>query len=200
MPQFDLRGIKAAKYVNTNGVITYTNAQKVGDAMTANLEMRFAEGRLYAESSLAEYMRKATGGTISLGVKYILQAAQKLMFGSKEKTRSVSYVPTGSSTTTTASVIGLVQGAKTTSAYVGVAFYAPDMIDGVEKFTCVFAHKARFGPPSMTLQTAGENIVFSTPTTSGEFLADDSATQDMIEVAVCDDENEAIAWVAAVLQ
>ena len=200
MPQFDLRGIKCAKYVNTNGVITYTNAQKVGDAMTANLELRFAEGRLYAESSLAEYMRKATGGTISLGVKYILAAAQQLMFGSTSKSRSISYIPVGSSATSTASVSGLVIGKKTQGAYVGVAFYAPDMIDGVEKYTCVFCRKALFGPPSMALQTAGESIQFNTPTTSGEFLADDSAAGDMFEVAVADDENEAIAWVTAVLQ
>lgn len=200
MPQFDLRGIKVAKYVNTSGTITYTNAQKLGDAMTANLEMRFAEGRLYAESTLAEYMRKATGGTISVGVKYIIAAAQQLLFGSKSKSRSVTYVPTTSTTTTTTSVSGLVLGAKTDSSYVGIAFYAPDMVDGVEKYTCVFAHKALFGPPSMQLQTAGDTIVFNTPTTSGEFLADDSSAQDMIEVAVVDDENAAIAWVDAVLQ
>ena len=63
MPQFDLRGIKCAKYVNTGGAISYTDKQAVGDAMTANLEMRFAEGRLYAESALAEYLRKAVGLT-----------------------------------------------------------------------------------------------------------------------------------------
>lgn len=193
MPQFDLRGIKVAKYVNTNGTITYTDAQAMGDAMTANLEMRFAEGRLYAESTLAEYMRKATGGTISVGVKYIKNAAQKLMFGSTEKTRSVTV--SGSST----SVTGLVLGAKSTGSYVGIAFYAPDMVDGVEKYTCVFARKALFGPPSMTLQTAGESIQFNTPVTSGEFLANDSSTQDMLEVAICDSEAAAIAWVTAVL-
>lgn len=193
MPQFDLRGIKVAKYVNTNGTITYTDAQAMGDAMTANLEMRFAEGRLYAESTLAEYMRKATGGTISVGVKYIKNAAQKLMFGSTEKTRSVTV--SGSST----SVTGLVLGAKSTGSYVGIAFYAPDMVDGVEKYTCVFARKALFGPPSMTLQTAGESIQFNTPVTSGEFLADDSSNQDMLEVAICDSEAAAIAWVTAVL-
>lgn len=193
MPQFDLRGIKVAKYVNTNGTITYTDAQDMGDAMTANLEMRFAEGRLYAESTLAEYMRKATGGTISVGVKYIKNAAQKLMFGSTEKTRSVTV--SGSST----SVTGLVLGAKSTGSYVGIAFYAPDMVDGVEKYTCVFARKALFGPPSMTLQTAGESIQFNTPVTSGEFLANDSSTQDMLEVAICDSEAAAIAWVTAVL-
>lgn len=193
MPQFDLRNIKCAKYVNTSGTISYTNAQTVGDAMTANLELRFAEGRLYAESALAEYMKKATGGSISLGVKYIPTAAQKLMFGSTEKNRNVTV---GSSTL---SVAGLVIGAKDTPAYVGIAFYAPDMIDGVEKYTCVFAHKCLFGNPSMSLQTAGDSINFSTPTTTGEFLASDASTKDMLEVAVCDTEAAAIAWVTAVL-
>ena len=199
MPQFDLRGIYAAKYVNTAGVITYTNPQKVGDAMTANLELRYAEGRLYAESALAEYLRKAVGGTISLGVKYIKSAAQKLMFGSADKSRVITYTPAGSSSTATASVEGLTIGAKTTGQYVGVAFYAPDMVDGVEKYTCVKISKALFGPPSMQLQTAGENIQFNTPTTSGEFMADDSTTQNLIEVAIADTEEQAIAWVAAVL-
>lgn len=199
MPEFDLRGIRCGKYVNTNGVITYTNVQKVGDAMTANLELRFAEGRLYAESSLAEYLKKAVGGTISLGVKYIKSAAQQLMFGVRENTRSISYVPTGTTTTTTASVAGLVTSAKNRGNYVGVGFYAPDMIDGVEKMTCVLISKARFGQPSMQLQTASETIQFRTPTTSGEFMADDSNNQDMIEIAVVDDENAALAWLDAAL-
>lgn len=193
MPQFDLRGIKAAKYVNTGGTISYTNAQTVGDAMAANLEMRFAEGRLYAESTLAEYMRKATGGTISIGVKYIKDAAQQLMFGSTSKIRTVTVG------TTQVSVGGLVLGAKSTPAYVGVAFYAPDMVDGTEKYTCVFIPKCLFGPPAMSLQTAGDSIQFNTPTTSGEFLASDASTQDMLEVAICDSEDAAKAWVSAVL-
>ena len=192
MPQFDLRGIHCAKYVNTAGTITYTDVQEVGDAMTATLEMRFAEGRLYAESTLAKFMRKATGGTIALGVKYIKDSAQQLMFGSTSKARSIT---AGNSTV---SVISLVLGAKSTPAYVGVSFYAPDMVNGVEKYTCVFASKCLFGPPSMSMQTAGENIQFNTPTTSGEFLASDASTQDMLEVAVCDTEAAAIAWCAAV--
>ena len=51
----------------------------------------------------------------------------------------------------------------------------------------------------MSLQTAGENIQFSTPTTSGEFLADDSATLELFETAVVNDEQAAIAWVTAAL-
>lgn len=199
MPQFDLRHIYCAQYVNTEGVISYTDAQQVGDAMTANIELRYAEGRLYAESTLAEYMRKAVGGTISLGVKYIKTAAQQLMFGNRTKSRSISYTPTGGSTATTEAVEGLALGGKDEGSYVGIAFYAPDMVDGVRMYTCVLIRKALFGPPGMSLQTAGENIQFNTPTTSGEFLADDSAAQDLIEVATVGDEQAAIAWVTAVL-
>lgn len=199
MPEFDLRGIRAGKYVNSSGTISYTDVVKVGDAMAANLELRYAEGRLYAESSLAEYLKKAVGGSISLGVKYIPKAAQKLLFGSRENTRSVSFKPVDSTTTTTASVVGLAFGALSRSKYVGVGFYAPDMIDGVQKFTCVKIAKAMFGPPSMALRTAGEKFQFNTPTTSGEFMADDSSDQDMIEIAIVDDENEALAWLTAAI-
>ena len=199
MPQFGLKGIKAAKYVNTGGVITYTNPQEVGDAITANLELRFAEGRLYAEDMLAEYMRKAVGGTISIGVKYIKQAAQQLLFNVGTKSRSITYTPTGSTATATATATSVVTGGQDLGQYVGIAFYAPDMVDGTKKFTCVFVKKCLFGPPSMSLQTMGESIQFNTPTTSGEFLADDSTAQDLFEVAIVDDENEAKAWITAVL-
>ena len=199
MPQFGLKGIKAAKYVNTAGTITYTNPTEVGDAMTANLELRYAEGRLYAEDMLAEYMRKAVGGTISIGVKYIKQTAQQLLFGVQTKNRSISYTPVGSSTSTTATATSVVNGGQDIGQYVGLAFYSPDMVDGVKKYTCVFVKKVLFGPPSMSLQTMGENISFNTPTTSGEFLADDSSAQDLFEVAIVDDENEAKAWITAVL-
>ena len=67
MAKFDLRHIQCAKYVNTNGTITFTDKTAVGDAMQANISLRFAEGRLYAESHLAEFIRKCTGGTVSLG-------------------------------------------------------------------------------------------------------------------------------------
>lgn len=198
MPQFDLRHIYCAKYVNTDGNISYTDAQQVGDAMTANIELRYAEGRLYAESTLAEYMRKAVGGTISLGVKYIKKAAQQLLFGMRTKSRSVTYTPAGGAETTI-TVEGLAIGGRDEGTYVGIAFYAPDMVDGVRKYTCVLVKKALFGPPSMSLQTAGENIQFTTPNTTGEFLSDDSATLDLFETAIVDDEQAAIAWVTAAL-
>lgn len=190
MPSFDLRNIKIAEYTRSGNAVSYGTPESVGDAMNCNLELRFAEGRLYAESSLAEFIKKASGGTISIGVKYIPESAQQLMFGATATTRNA-----GSKT-----VNGLRFGAKDKSKYVGVAFYAPDMIDSVEKYTCVFVTKAMFGPPSMTYQTKGDSINFNTPTTSGEFLADDTDNQVLLETAVCDTVDDAVAWCEAVFK
>ena len=194
MAKYDLRYIQCAKYVNTNGVITFADKQRVGDAMTANIELRIAEGRLYAESSLAEYVRKCTGGTISLGVKYIKEAAKKLMFGLSEKTRSIT--PTGGTAT---SVTSLVTKRGTVGNYVGISFYTPALYDGVEKYDCIFIGKCMFGEPSESLQTAGENIQFNTPVTNGEFLADDSEDGQIKEAVTVDSEALARAWCDAVI-
>ena len=190
MPSFDLRGIKIAKYVNTAGTITYTGPTTVGDAMNCNVEIKFAEGRLYAESALAEYMKLATGGTVSIGVKYIPDTAQTTMFGCAASTRTVN----------TKTISGLKYTAKDAAGYVGVAFYAPDVIDGVNKFSCVHVRKALFAPPAMQYKTKDSNLTFQTPTTTGEFMADDSTAKQFIETGICDTEEDAIAWVTEVLK
>lgn len=189
MPSFDLRGIHVAKYKSENGALSYSEPTRVGDAMNVNLELKFAEGRLYAESRLAEYIKLATGGTISVAVKYIPKAAQIMMYGAKEKQRTVN----------ASSVSGLSYTAKDVANYVGCSFYAPDKIDGVPKFTCVFVSKVLFGPPSLAYQTKGESITFNTPTTTGEFLGDDSDEQQLFETAIADDEATAKAWCEQVL-
>lgn len=189
MPQFDLRNIYVAEYTNNAGTVTYSNGTSIGDAMSVELQLRYAEGRLYAESRLAEYLKRASGGTISIAEKYIPTDAQKLMFGATEKTRTVS--------STTCS--GLEYSSKDVHKNVGVAFYAPDMVDGVEKYTCVLIHRAMFGPPSMSLKTMGDNIEFKTPTCTGEFMPDHSSAFKYMEVAVVDTEALAIAWVKQAL-
>lgn len=179
MPQFDLRGMKVGKYKNTNGVISFETPIALGDAMNVNLDLRFAEGRLYAESVLAEYVREPTGGTISVGTKYIKKEAEVLLFGCTAETDMDEVTYSG----------------KDNANYVGFGAYAPDKIDGVTKFTAFFVHKTMFGPPGYSLQTKGENIQFSTPTTSGEFLPDDSADKKMLSRATLATEAAAIAWI-----
>ena len=197
MPQIDLRYIKVAKYINNNGTVSYSNKQTAGDAMTAALSLRSAEGRLYAESALAEYLKMATGGSISLGVKYLPDAVQKLMYGMTDKSRSITY--TVGTTEVTESVSGLALASESTGSYVGVAFYAPDMVDGVLKYTAMFIPKALFGPPDHNFQTAGDGFNFQTPVTTGEFMRSDDSSHELLEFVTVDTEAAAKAWVDKVL-
>ena len=190
MPQIDLRYIQFAEYMydKASKKRTYGEKTPAGDAMSVNLQPKYAEGRLYAESGLAEYIRKITGGTVSIAVKYLPELAQILLFGYKKLTRTAG----------SKSIPSLAQGAKDTGKYVGVSLYAPDVIDGAEKYTAVFITKAKFGAPAMALTTMGQNLTFQTPTTSGEFLPDDLDGKVSIEVAICDTEEDAKAWCDAV--
>ncbi len=186
MPTFDLRGIKIGKYTNTDGTITYDTPVSMGDAMSVELNLTAAEGRLYAESRLAEYKKLITGGTASVGVKYITDAAQKLLFGMSENTRDVG---------TNTSQKSLKATAKDIAKYVGMGFYAPDAIDGTDKYTAVFVYKVLFGAPGYVYATKGDSITFQTPTTTGEFLADDSENKNIMEIAILASESDAVAWI-----
>lgn len=186
MPTFDLRGIKIGKYTNTDGTITYDTPVSMGDAMSVELNLTAAEGRLYAESRLAEYKKLITGGTVSVGVKYITDAAQKLLFGMSENTRNVG---------TNTSQKSLKATAKDIAKYVGMGFYAPDTIDGTDKYTAVFVYKVLFGAPGYVYATKGDSITFQTPTTTGEFLADDSEDKNIMETATLASESDAVAWI-----
>ena len=179
MPTFDLRGIRIGKYKNTSGTVTYETPTEVGDAMNANIELKFAEGRLYAEGRLAEYIKLATGGTISIAVKYIKKAAQAMMYGA----------------TTDNQKDNVKFSAKDVANYVGVGLYAPDKVDVVTKYTCMWVPKALFGPPSFAYQTKGESIQFNTPTTTGEFLPDDTTEELLLESETVETAEEAVAWI-----
>ena len=176
----------AAYTAGSSNTISYGSPVSCGDAMNVNLELRYAEGRLYAESRLAEFIKLVTGGSISIGVKYIPDAAQALLFDLDTITRG-----TGAS----AKVSHRLKG---TSApkYVGVGFYAPDVVDGVTKYTGIVVFKAQFGYPSMSLQTKGESIVFSTPTVTGEFLAADDTRKSIIDVGTFATESDATSWIS----
>ena len=198
MPQYGLKYIHAAPYSVNNGVVSYGAPVKVGDAMTVQIEPEIAEASLYAEDAKAEYLRLMVGGTISMGVKYILSAAKTLLLGVREDSHSVTYTPGGSTSATTKTVVGQRIGANDAGNYVGLTFYSPDMVDTVKKYLCLFIRKNLFGPPGMSLQTKGRNIQFATPTITGQFLATDETDQDFYAWALADSEEEARAWCLAV--
>ena len=114
------------------------------------------------------------------------------MFGTTTKTRSITV---GSTAVTATSV---VTGGDDAPTYVGFSAYGPDQVDGVKKWTAFFVRKVKFSAPSMNMATKSDSITFQTPTTTGEFLQDDTAARTLLEVATLDSEAAAQAWIAAV--
>lgn len=198
MPTFGLRGVTVAEYHKTGGVVTYGTPISAGCAISVNLELLFAEARLYACDSLAEYLRECIGGNATFGAKYLPQAAQQLLFGSSVKTRSVTYTDPATDTATTKTVTSVVTSGNDSAPYVGFSGYAPDLIDGVRQWTAFVVAKVKFSPPSLLLQTKGQTITFQTPQTVGAFMPDDTSGKVIQEVAICDSEAEAKAWCTAV--
>lgn len=185
MPTFDLRGIMIGKYKYADGAVSYETPVKMGDAMRVELNIATAEGRLYAESRLAEYKKLVTGGSVSVGVKYIPDDAQQIMFGMSESKHTVD----GNE------VSGLMVTANDIAHYVGMGFYAPDVKDGNDVYSACFVRKALFGTPGYVYETKGESIVFQTPTTTGEFLADDGENKVVMEMAQVETAEKAKAWI-----
>ena len=193
MPTYGLRGATVYPYTNNNGTVTYGTGIGAGCAISANLELKFAESRLYACDNLAEYLREVIGGTITFNAKLFPVAAQTAMFGTTTKTRTITV---GGETVTATSV---VTGGDDAPTYVGFSAYGPDQVDGVKKWTAFVVKKVKFSAPSMNMATKSDSITFQTPTTTGEFLQDDTSDRTLLEVATLDSEAAAQAWIAAVV-
>ena len=73
------------------------------------------------------------------------------------------------------------------------------MIDGALKYTCVFVRRIIFGLPAMVYKTKGDSLTFQTPTTTGEFMADHSSTQNLVDVVTVDTVGNARKWVDGAL-
>lgn len=198
---FGLRDILFGEYQynDQTGAITYANQTVLGRGITANFDLKFAEGRLYSSGALSRYKKKLTGGTISLAVEALSLAVQASIF--KADTSEVDIGTTGSAK----KITGIGYGENTRGRYVGIATYVPaDDSDDSDAFICIFVRKAMFGPPSMTYQTENDSIQWTTPTTTGEFISPDRKSGTtaplMMEIAEVDSETDALAWCKKQLQ
>lgn len=188
MPQFNFTTAICAPYIFEDNAVSYGDTMDMGGTMTADLDLKFAEGRLYSRGGLSRYRKKVTSGSISIGVDKIPDATQKSLFDLKERIRTVG----------SAQAKSMSASADMNARYHGVGLIAPDAGDDKDEYTAVFVHKSMFGPPSMSFKTLdGNTIVFATPTTVGEFMKSDAEGLDLVEWLNFDTEEEAKAWLNA---
>lgn len=185
-------------YDAETGKITYSQQAAIGHGISSTLGFRFAEGRLYSGGVLRRFKKKLTGGSTSIGVDVLTLEIQKMLYGAEESSVSI----TVNDTSKTITNIGY--GETTPGRNVGIAYYAPaDDNDESDSFFCIFVRKAQFGPPELAHNTENDSITWTTPTTTGEYIAPDHKHGEkaplMVEYTVVDTEAEAVAWCKAML-
>ena len=197
MARIGLRGATLARYnVDTSGAVTYGLPVSGSCARAADLQHQFAEAELWGCDGLREYLREATGGTITFEATFFTPEMKVLAFGNKERTREITY-QNAEGVDITKTITSVADTSSDDAPYVGFAVYSPDMINHVKKWAAIFVPCVKFSSPNTTLQTRDNNIAFQTPTTTGRFLPDDTDEHVIRDVAILDTEAEAQAWCQA---
>ena len=154
MATVGLRDLFYAKIteVDTEGVVksTYDTPKRMAKAISADMSVEVAEGKLHADDAVDEVEREFVGGTLTIGVNDLSDEVQADLLGH------------------TLAVDGtLYSGGDDVAPYVAVGFRARKPGG---KFKYVWLYKVKFGEPSENYATKGDNITFNTPTITGSIM------------------------------
>ncbi len=138
--------------IGVNGSITYGTPKKPAKAVSFTFTPTLAEGKLYADDALAEYVSEVVGGTVSMELdKDDIDTLKDLLGHS---------VATQEETANAEDVI----------PYVGVGRVTKLMVNGAVKYRGTVLSLVKFKEPAEQDNTKGESIEFNTTTLEGEML------------------------------
>lgn len=174
-----------ALYTNTNGTVTYSNGQYLARGVDVSIEPEAADSTpFYADNTIAEQAGGGfTGGTVTLTVDGLKDAARKLILGLP--------TPTGDWT---------VFGDDMAIPYVGVGFVVRYMENGATTYMPVILNKVQFNVPGLEAATQEDAIEFQTQTLEATIMRDDTAKHNWMQMGAAEDtEADAEAAIKAVL-
>lgn len=153
-----------ALYAESGGTVTYSSGQKLARGVSVSLEPTVGDdNNFYADNLVAETAPGLmTGGTVTLTVDGLLEAAEQLILGLPASDADNWYH----------------YGDGMEPPYVGIGFICRYMSGGVESFTPVVLTKARFQTPSLSANTQEEEIDWQTQELTASLLRDDTANHD----------------------
>lgn len=148
----------AAEYSNTNGVITYTNAFKVGRAVNWDISPEDSGDNIfYADNKAAEDLGGAGGtGETTLTIDGLLFATANRLAG-------------------VTAADGVATYTNATRPYFGVGAVIKRLSGGEITWQRIILHKVRFNNTSISVATQGETTEAQTQEISGTFFPDDQA-------------------------
>ena len=150
-----------AKYSESDGVVTYSNAQRLARGVSVSAETDSSDNNnFYADNIIAESDAGTfSGGTVTLTVDGLFQDAEKLIQGLQA-----------------ANTAGfLVYDDNQAAPYVGIGFVIKYMSEGVTYYTPVIFPKTRAGQLSISAETQGESIDWQTAEVPFSIFKDDTS-------------------------
>ena len=151
-----------AAYAAAGTTITYSNGTLLARGVSVSIEPETAsdDNIFYADNVAAESVGGTfTGGTVTLEVDGLLDAARKLILG----------LPAAAADGFTA------YGDDQSIPYVGIGFVARFMSDGVTSYVPIILAKCRFNEPGLDAATQEAEIDWQTEELEATILRDDSA-------------------------
>ncbi len=135
---------------DASGIETYGTPVSLARAIKADLAIELSEVTLYADDGAAYVIKEFKSGTLTLGVDDIGTTAAQDLTGAVTDDNGV-----------------LISASETVGGSVAVGFRAlkPD-----NRYRYFWLYRVKFGVPSVSLQTKGETITFSTPTIEGTVM------------------------------
>lgn len=170
---------RVAKYSASGTTVTYTEGMALARGVEVSLSPESSDENIFyadnvnAESAAGEF----TGGTVSLTVDGLLDAAAKLIFG----------LPTADTSGWTA------YDDTMEIPYVGIGYVTRYMSDGVTTYVPTVIPKTRFALPEKSAATQEDEIDWQTQELEATlFRADDANRTWLYEGAPCTTEAEAL--------
>jgi hypothetical protein len=146
-----------AEATETDTEVTYSNAAVLARAISVDVEIEVSDAELYADDVLAESDKSFSGGTVTIGVDDLYDAAKIALLDYIEGAVADAGIGTNELS---------AQGAAS-PAYVGFGFYGKVIRNKVPYWRAIFLKKVQFSEPSDSFATKGETTEFTTPELEG---------------------------------
>lgn len=159
---------KVAVYSFASNTVTYTGLTPLARGVSVSMDVETSDSTdFYADNVMAESAGgRFTGGTVTLTVDGLKDAARKLIQG----------LPTETSLTVDGNTVKVLEYDDRQSApYVGIGFVVRYMENGVTSYVPVVLTKCIFDVDALEAETQGENIDFQTSELTATIARDDTA-------------------------
>lgn len=158
---------KVAVYSYESNTVTYTGLTALARGVSVSMDVETSDSSdFYADNVIAESAGgRFTGGTVTLTVDGLKDAARKLIQG----------LPTETNLTVGTSTVKVLEYDDRQSApYVGIGFVVRYMENGVTSYVPVVLTKCIFDVDALEAETQGENIDFQTAELTATIARDDT--------------------------